>query len=422
MGESESGERLGSGKDPSPPARKKRVIGVTPLSRKNKQVYQVAFSYRGVQCREVVDLPHSKANEQYCMRTRAEIMGKIERGEFRYVDYFPNSARAQVFGHAPVQSKLLKGLLEAYRDRVKLTLEASTFAGYRKAIENNLIPWCGDKRLADLKPADIRDWVGTQAVSLKTIRNRLLPLRGVLDEAVADELIPFNPIDRVTLAKLVPVDKRTSDFEPEPYTAGELKILLGKLTNLRERYAFQFWAFTGVRTGELVGLRWSRVDLEARTVHIQETTTEGKDKARPKTKAGVRTIPLLPAALEALEGMRELTQLAGQRVFTNTRADAKDGAWRDSTLARIWKAAHKDTGIAYRNPYQLRHTFASQLLSQGDNPAFISKLLGHKTVEMVQRTYGRWVSEGEKLGFDRPPRQYGVQLLWAPVDSHVKKM
>jgi integrase len=422
VGESEGGKRLGGGQNPSPPARQKRLVGITPLSRKNKQVYQVAFSFKGVQCREVVDLPHSKANEQYCMRLRAEIMGKIERGEFRYGDYFQDSARAEVFGHAPVKSKLLRGLLEAYRDRVKSTLEASTFAGYRKAIDNNLIPWFGGKTLAELKPADIRDWVGLQAVSLKTIRNRLLPLRGVLDEAVADELIPFNPIDRVTLAKLVPVDKRTSDFEPEPYTAGELKTLLGNLSNLRERYAFQFWAYTGVRTGELVGLRWPRVDLEVKTVHIRETTTEGKDKARPKTKAGVRTIPLLPAALEALEGMRELTMLAGQRVFTNTRAAAKDDAWRDSTLARVWKAAHKDTGIAYRNPYQLRHTFASQLLSQGENPAYISKLLGHKTVEMVQRTYGRWVSEGEKLGFDRPPRQYGVLLLWNHADSHVKNM
>ncbi len=80
---------------------------------------------------------------------------------------------------------------------------------------------------------------------------------------------------------------------------------------------------------------------------------------------------------------------------------------------KAWQRAHQGTSIKYRNPYQLRHTFASQLLSQGENPAYIAKLLGHKTVEMVQRTYGRWVSEGEKLGFDRPPRQYGMQPLWS---------
>lgn len=280
------------------------------------------------------------------------------------------------------------------------------------------MPWFGAKKLADLKPADIRDWVGLQGVALKTIRNRLLPLRAVLDEAVTDELIPFNPIDRVTLAKLVPVEKRTSDFEPDPYTVAELREVLSKIKTPVERFAFQFWAFTGLRTGELIGLRWARVDLEDNSVYIKETTTEGQDKARPKTKAGIRTIPLLPAALEGIAAMKELTLLAGDRVFLKGRAQGEDKAWSDDTLARLWKRAHKGTKIRYRNPYQLRHTFASQLLSQGENPAYISKLLGHKTVEMVQRTYGRWVSEGEKLGFDRPLRRYGMEPLWAEAAAH----
>ena len=384
------------------------MIGVTPLDRKSKQVYQVAFSFRGVQCREVVDLPHSKANEQYCMRLRAEIQGKIERGDFRYTDYFPDSKRAAVFGHGAARTSTLKSALQAYRDRVEKTLEPSTFAGYRKAIDNFLVPWCGDKQISALKPSDIRDWVGLQSVRLKTIRNRLLPLRAVLDEAVADELIQVNPLDKVNLAKLVPADKRDSEFEPEPYTVAELVTVLCNIEDPHDRLVFQFWAFTGVRTGELVGLRWPRVDLGANGVHIRETTTERKDKARPKTKSGVRFIPLLPVARQALDGMRALTELTGDRVFVNPRSTRKDKAWDDKRLAQVWRRAHKGTGIKYRNPYQLRHTFASQLLSQGENPAYIAKLLGHKTIEMVQRTYARWVAEGEQLGFDRPPRRYGM--------------
>ncbi len=74
-------------------------VGVTAITREGgKQVYRVAFSYRGVQCRELIELPHSKANETYCVRTRAEILGKIARGAFVYTDYFPTSPRASVFG------------------------------------------------------------------------------------------------------------------------------------------------------------------------------------------------------------------------------------------------------------------------------------------------------------------------------------
>ncbi|SOD29448.1 Phage integrase family protein [Variovorax sp. YR752] len=67
--------------------------------------------------------------------------------------------------------------------------------------------------------------------------------------------------------------------------------------------------------------------------------------------------------------------------------------------------------LRYRNPYQMRHTFASQLLSQGENPAYIAKLLGHKTTEMVIRNYGRWVEQGATLGFDRPQVKYGREHL-----------
>jgi len=164
---------------------------------------------------------------------------------------------------------------------------------------------------------------------------------------------------------------------------------------LPQRLAFQLWAYTGLRTGELVALRWPRVDFEAGTIRIVETTTERKDKARPKTAAGVRTIPLLPGAREALELMRAYTHLGGDRVTVNPRSTRRDHAWDDKTLAKVWRAAHKDTGIAYRNPYQLRHTFASQLLSQGESLAYIAKLLGHKTVEIVTRNYARFVEEGE---------------------------
>ncbi len=388
------------------------MTGVVPLVRKTKEVYQVAFSFMGVECREIVAGPHSKAREKYCLGLRASILREIEMQTFRYPAYFPESSRAAVFGHGPGRTELLKDALEAYRDRVKRTFEPSTFAGTKTVIDNVLVPWLGHMKIGALKRSDVREWVSLQTTSLKRIRNVLLPLRAVLGEAVADEVITSSPLTGLDLAKLVPVEKRTSEFEPQPYTEAEVLALLENLPE-PERSLFQLWAYTGLRTGELIGLRWPRVDLNANTIHVRETTTAGKDKARPKTPAGVRTIPLLPAAREAIDALRPFTQLAGDRVCTNPRGARADLAWDDRRLAELWRRAHKGTGIAYRNPYEMRHTFASNLLSQGENPAHIAKLLGHKSIDMVTRHYGRWVSEGEKLGFDRPPRRYGMQRLWA---------
>lgn len=387
---------------------RRKDVGVTPLRRKNKEVYRIAFSFQGVQCRELLSLPHTASNDNYCRNLRAEILGKIARREFRYADFFPDSKRAELFGAR--RSDTLKEALEAYRDRVKSTLEYSTWVGYRKAIDNALIPWCGHMRIADLKPSDIRDWVGQQSMSLKSLQNKLLPLRAVLAEAVADEVIPVSPLDRVPLAKLVPIALRSSDYDPQPYTMDELVAVLAAVP-VPARWGFQLWAFTGLRTGELIGLRWPRVDLIGKTIRISETTTSRRDKPRAKTKAGLRVIPLLPAALQAIEALRAYTQLAGDRVTVNPRSTRADQAWDDLTLTKVWQAAHRLAGVSYRQPYNLRHTYASQLLSQGENALHISKIMGHRTTDMVSKHYGRWIAEGAQLGFDRPARRYGMEPL-----------
>lgn len=387
------------------------MSGVTAITRAGgKQVYRLAFQFRGVQCREIVALAHTKANATYCARLKAEIDGQIEKGTFVYSDHFPDSARAAIFGHGG-KSRTIRKALEAYRDRTKATMELSTWNPYRRDIDNILVPWCGAMRISAFRATDLRTWVGLQTVGLKRIRNILLPLRAVFNEALEDGEIAVNPLAAVKIAKLVPLDKRTSEYEPQPYTVGELHTLLAALPE-PERWAFQLWAYTGLRTGELIGLRWPRIDLEAKTLRVSETTTEGIDKPRAKTKAGLRTIPLLPAALEAILAMREHTQICGDRFTVNPRGRREDKRWDANKLASVWDRAHRGTGIARRNPYQLRHTFASQLLSQGENAAYIAKLLGHKNIDMVIRTYGRWVSEGEQLGFDRPPRRYGMKPLW----------
>lgn len=413
---------LGGGQDADAPTRTRgKVMGVTAIRRDGgKEVYQIAFSFMGVQCRETIVRPHSKASLTYCVNLRGEILRRIESGTFQYNEYFPQSKRASIFGHGHGKSHTIKEALEAYRDRTKATLEASTWNPYRRDIDNILVPRWGHMRIASFTPSDLRAWAGEQTISLKRMRNILLPLRAIFSEAKEDGIIKSHPLD-IDLAKLVPISKRKSDYVPQPYTVSELRTVLANIPT-PERFAFQLWAYSGLRTGELIGLRWPRVNLDANTLTVSETTTERVDKPRAKTAAGMRTIPLLPAAVEALQALRPYTQLAGDRVTINPRGRRKDRSWDTNKLEDIWKRAHRGTDIAVRKPYELRHTFASQLLSQGENPAYIAKLLGHKSTEMVTRVYGKWVSEGEALGFDRPPRRYGMGPLWGDERAKAQKV
>lgn len=382
------------------------AVGVQPLKRTKKEVIRIAFSFQGVQCREIIDLPPTKPNLLYAERMRGEILRKIEHGTFRYDDYFPESAKCRIFGHGAGKTTTVKDLLTDYRDRSKKVLQPSTWTGYRKAIDNVLIPQFGTLQIGALSAGVLRDWISTQKVTRKRMSNLLLPLRNALSEAVADEALSFNPLDRLKLARILPRDTLTTDYAPDPYTLDELVGLLGALDGT-ERTAFQFWAFTGLRTSELIALSVPDYAAAASTMHVHMAIVEGEEKTT-KTKAGIRTVPLLLAARQAVEGQLALTDAKAGRLFLNPRTGKE---WTDQSLLRVWQRASKQAKTRYRNPYQLRHTFASQLLSQGENPAYIARILGHKTTEMVIRNYGRWVDQGASLGFDRPPTRYGRECL-----------
>jgi len=99
---------------------------------------------------------------------------------------------------------------------------------------------------------------------------------------------------------------------------------------------------------------------------------------------------LLAPALHALKAQRQHTQTAGEEVFTNSRTVEPwlhDGPIRKTA----WLPALKRAGVRYRYPYQMRHTFASTLLSAGENPVWVALMMGHKDWTMIVRTYGRWI-------------------------------
>ena len=112
----------------------------------------------------------------------------------------------------------------------------------------------------------------------------------------------------------------------------------------------------------------------------------------PKTAAGLRVVDLNADAVAALIAQKPISIKRGQRVFLNPRTLAP---W--STDAQIrktaWLPIMERAGIKYRNPYQIRHTYASTMLTAGANPWYIASQLGHEDVEMVFRTYGKFIRE-----------------------------
>lgn len=335
----------------------------------------IDFVYKGVRCRERISLPPTPANLKYAKRLKATIDHEIATNTFDYAKHFPDSPRARRVAAGP--SVTLRSALLAYVDSLAGQIEPETLEEYRNDAERVARDIGADKPLPELTRADVRTWVSQLNLSKKRIDNLLVPLRGALDQAVEDEVIKGNPLSGFKVRR---VGKPQDTIDP--FSPAEIALLakteLGSL--------WEWWAWTGPRTEELIGFQWQDVSPDSSLVWVQRAIRVGRIKV-PKTNAGRRCIRLLPRAREILAAMTRGDPAVPLFINPNTGAHW----YEDRALARAFRKACEAAKVRYRYPYQLRHTFATWALSSGENPAWIARHMGHADTMMLFRVYGKWM-------------------------------
>lgn len=385
--------------------------GIAIRQWKNTTTMRLSFCYRGVSCRETIKLPATEPHLRYVKRLRGEILNAIALGTFDYGHYFPLSKRARLFGHINANPRI-GDLLSEFLGHAERTLQRSTVIGYRKVCQAHLFKVFGKIPVRDLSPAFIRSWIAKLNLTTKAVRNILIPLRAVLNEAVNDDIILRNPLDRVILTKLLNKQTCRSSYVADPFSRQEIHQLLahseGQVRNL-----IQFAFFTGLRPSELIGLRWEDIDWTKGVVHVRRAVVSKQEKCT-KTPAGQREVLLLPPALDALLAQKSYTFLEGDRVFHHPTLKK---AWISDTQIRKphWIGIFKRSGVRYRNFYQTRHTFASMLLSAGENMLWLSKQMGHRDAEMLIKVYTKWIPQpNSDVGYQPT---YNWKQALVPVNS-----
>ena len=354
---------------------------------------QVAFTWNDQECRELLPpCPINKSSIQRAAILREEVRRKISDGTFAYADYFPDSPRAKVsIKDAQLMEVLLQRQLETYEKQVQNgQMAKSSYRGYAKAVTGERMRRWHGITVREVAPSALREWISEMDCTSKTIRNTLIPLRSIFEDALNDELIDFNPFDRIALAKLIKQTAKASDYVIQPFTAEERSAIL-EACRPDERPMIQFWFHSGLRPGELQALEWRHIDWERCIARIELNQVVGVVKA-PKTAAGIRDLELNAEAMAALTSQKAISLLRGTRIWLNPSSLQP---WDTDAQVRktLWMPLMKRSKVPYRNPYQVRHTYASTLLTAGQNPWYVAQQLGHEDVEMVFRTYGKFIRE-----------------------------
>jgi len=352
--------------------------------RARKESIQVDFYYRAVRCRETISMKPTKSNLRYANSLLAIIKHEIATNTFEYRKHFPysKSHSSMIFGNPLTGNMTVEHALNTYFGTRKRSWKKSYQQTNLQAIEGHLIPAFKDVRLMDLNVGMIRQWLGALECSAKRINNILTPLRGMLKDAHADGLIIQNPMDRIH-------NDPSRPREPKPFSLNEQKKILAVLPDQVRNY-FSFAFYTGLRSGELLALRWTDIDFDKCLVYVRRSITR-KEESTTKSAAGDRDVVLFEPAIKALEDQKQFTFKLENRIFLNPRTNKE---WANSSVIwRYWQSAFGKIDVPYREPYQTRHTYASAMMSSGEHPSWIARQLGHADPTVLFKRYARWMPE-----------------------------
>jgi len=362
------------------------------------------FRYAGIRLREYTELPDNIANRKRLQKALDKIETDIALGTFDYEKTFgkplpqrdakdaPNSAELSptvlAAQQVAVQSPVFQEFANQWFGETEITWRRSYKITQRGALDKYLLPSFGDKTLAMVTKADVLAFRAelsklkgrgkNASMTARRINAIMKPLRQILSEA-ADRYNFNSPFRNIKPLRM----KRS---EVMPFTMPEVQLLI---TSARVDYQpyFKTRIFTGMRTGEVNGLKWKYVDFERRLIYVRESIVLGEEDEL-KTDGSVRDIQMSQIVYDALKEQFEVTGKMSEYVFCNRAGNPIDNK---NFINRVWAPLLRHLGLEHRKAYQMRHTAATLWLASGEAPEWIARQLGHTTTEMLFRVYSRYV-------------------------------
>lgn len=361
----------------------------------------IDFTYQGVRCREQTALTDTPQNRKRVQVIADKIVKARREGSFTYRAFFPDSSLADRFdrdhgassiGIDQVPETVITPLFDDFANQWvnehSIEWRRSHTRSLVSTLNGRLIPYFGKRPVGSISKADIlafRAELGKvkgrgdrAGLSPKRINEIIGLLRQILNEA-AERFAFMSPATNIKTLRL-----RKTDVDP--FSLDDVQRIIANVrADYRNYFVVRF--FTGMRTGEVHGLKWQYVDFERRIIRVRETFVLGEDEYT-KTDGSQRDIQMSQPVWEALLAQQQATAETSPYVFCNLMGQPLDNK---NFTDRVWYPLLRYLDLKERRPYQMRHTAATLWLAAGEAPEWIARQLGHSSTEMLFRVYSRYV-------------------------------
>ncbi|MDD1775985.1 MAG: site-specific integrase [Candidatus Methanomethylicus sp.] len=286
----------------------------------------------------------------------------------------------------------LGAYLEEWLTASVTTVRPKTHAQYTQIVRQHILPGLGNVKLQDLRPDQIQSLYNAKVkdgISPRTVLVIHAVLHRALNQALKWGLVGRNPAQAVTRPRL----KRS---EMKILTDIQSRTLLIEAKGSRLEVLLWLAISTGLRQGELLGLRWSDLDRRTCKLHIQRQLQRikgGQVFSEPKSAAGKRAIVLGNAIIQKLREQAEAQQ--AERLAAGDTWQENDlifpsvtgTPWDHSNMYKDFKMLLQQAGLPDIRFHDLRHTAATLMLQQGVHPKVVQERLGHADITLTLNTY-----------------------------------
>ena len=290
-------------------------------------------------------------------------------------------------------------------ERIQHSRKPSTHDDYRKLLERSIFPSLKGLTVQEVTRERVKALASQclgKGQSPKTVQNTVRCLSSLLSHAMEDGLILSNPAAKP--GKFLPkISKRRAI---NPLTREEVAILIAAAkSQAHPQYVLLLCAVrSGLRQGELVALEWGDLNFAGRFIEVRRSHTHGKTTTPKNGESRRVDMSLeLSQAFKVLRTERQLQAVANdwkavpQWVF----CDKHGRMLHHNAVRKAFHALLKSAGIRRVRFHDLRHTFASLLLQQGESPVYVKEQMGHSSIQVTVDEYGHLIPGGNRQAVDR---------------------
>jgi integrase len=287
-----------------------------------------------------------------------------------------------------VRNTTVAQYLKTWLESIRLNRRGTTYDRYELLVRMQIVPHLGADRLHQVSALSVQKWIGDMEKAGESAWSRFhagVVLNTAMRAAVKKGLISSNPCAAADMPRM-------PKHEMHAWDVNQVKKFHGESSKDRLHALYVVAIGTGMRQGELFGLRWSDIDFDEGCLSVRRTLEDVRGQLQlrePKTATARRRIELPTYAKVDLHEHRKRMLAEGQDVRDGLVFCDRDGGFlrRSNVLRRSYVPILTRAGLPRIRFHDLRHTAASLLLMLGENPKVVQERLGHARVEVTLNTY-----------------------------------